>query len=164
MTAEITQITSSLIGYDLDLRDNFVYAPGQWETTLHCNAVSHWLGSYTKWSMNDENKLSAIFNDYTVYFIKKVLAIWFCISPTWYRWNSNEGCEHNLCDFPHTISLKQPRRISNWLNIPWTNIHVNLYIYVRIFFSLQNLHAWFDYVIKECPPATYGTDGEKCSS
>ena len=31
-------------------RDYSLYAPGQWET-LHCNAVSHWLGAYTKWSL-----------------------------------------------------------------------------------------------------------------
>ena len=28
--------------------DQFVYAPSQWETTLQCNVVSHWLGAYTK--------------------------------------------------------------------------------------------------------------------
>ena len=33
------------------LRDHFVYAPSQWETTLQCNVVSHWLGAYTKWSL-----------------------------------------------------------------------------------------------------------------
>ena len=32
-------------------RDHFVYAPSKWETTLHCNAVSRWLGAYTKWSL-----------------------------------------------------------------------------------------------------------------
>ena len=32
-------------------RVHFVYAPSQWETTLHCNVVSHWLGAYTKWSL-----------------------------------------------------------------------------------------------------------------
>ena len=26
-------------------RDHFVYAPSQWETTLQCNVVSHWLGA-----------------------------------------------------------------------------------------------------------------------
>ena len=31
-------------------RDNFLYAPSQWETTLQCNVVSHWLSAYTKWS------------------------------------------------------------------------------------------------------------------
>ena len=32
-------------------RDHFVYAPNQWETTLQCNVVSHWLGAYTKLSL-----------------------------------------------------------------------------------------------------------------
>ena len=26
-------------------------APSQWETSLHCNAVSHWLGAYLHWSL-----------------------------------------------------------------------------------------------------------------
>ena len=26
-----------------------LYAPSQWETTLHSNVVSHWLGAYAKW-------------------------------------------------------------------------------------------------------------------
>ena len=33
-------------------KDHFVYAPNPWETTLHCNGVSHWLGAYTDWSLN----------------------------------------------------------------------------------------------------------------
>ena len=28
---------------------HFVNTPGQWDPTLHCNVVSHWLGAYTKW-------------------------------------------------------------------------------------------------------------------
>ena len=36
---------------ELHNRDQFMNAPAQWETTLHCNAVSHWLGAYKKWSM-----------------------------------------------------------------------------------------------------------------
>ena len=31
--------------------DHFVCAPNQWETTLHCNVVSHWLDAYTKRSL-----------------------------------------------------------------------------------------------------------------
>ena len=27
-----------------------VDVPSQWETTLHCNVISHWLGTYKKWS------------------------------------------------------------------------------------------------------------------
>ena len=32
------------------LRDHAMYAPSQWEMYL-CNAVSHWLGTYTEWSL-----------------------------------------------------------------------------------------------------------------
>ena len=32
-------------------RNHFVYALSQWETMLHCNVVSHWLGAYTKWPL-----------------------------------------------------------------------------------------------------------------
>ena len=32
-------------------KQHFVYVPSQWKTTLHCNVVSHWLGAYTKWSL-----------------------------------------------------------------------------------------------------------------
>ena len=32
-------------------RDYFVNVPSQWETTLQCNVVSHWLGAFTKWSL-----------------------------------------------------------------------------------------------------------------
>ena len=30
------------------IRDHFVNAPSQWETTLHCNVVSHRLGAFTE--------------------------------------------------------------------------------------------------------------------
>ena len=38
-------------------RDHFVYASSQWETTLHCNVASHWLGTYTNivWITADLN-------------------------------------------------------------------------------------------------------------
>ena len=34
-------------------RDHFVNAPSQWETTLHCNVVSHWLGHSQNDSCSD---------------------------------------------------------------------------------------------------------------
>ena len=37
-------------------RDHSVYASSQWETALQCNAVSHWLGSYTEWSLRITEK------------------------------------------------------------------------------------------------------------
>ena len=38
--------------YMHDTRDHFVHAPSQWEATLQCNIVSHWLSACTKWSLD----------------------------------------------------------------------------------------------------------------
>ena len=32
-------------------RDQSRYAPSQWEISLHCNDISHWLGTYLDWSL-----------------------------------------------------------------------------------------------------------------
>ena len=37
--------------YAPGFKDRFMYAASQWETTLHSNVVSHWLGAYTKWPL-----------------------------------------------------------------------------------------------------------------
>ena len=42
-TGNISYIKPSCI-----LKNHFVHAPSQWETTLHCNIISHWLGEHTK--------------------------------------------------------------------------------------------------------------------
>ena len=34
-------------------QDRFEHVVIQWETMLHCNVISHWLGAYTKWSLNN---------------------------------------------------------------------------------------------------------------
>ena len=44
-------------GADITRRDLSVCAPSQWETTLHCNVVSHWLGAYAKLLLNTVNFL-----------------------------------------------------------------------------------------------------------
>ena len=41
---------SFTLGQELS-KDHFVYALSQWETALQCNAIFHWLGAYTKWSL-----------------------------------------------------------------------------------------------------------------
>ena len=33
-------------------RDHFMNAPSQWETMLQCNVISHWLGAFTKRSLD----------------------------------------------------------------------------------------------------------------
>ena len=32
-------------------RDHFMNAPSQWEMTLHCNVISHWLCAYPEWPL-----------------------------------------------------------------------------------------------------------------
>ena len=41
-------------------RDHFVCVPSQWETTLQCNVVSHWLDAFTTlpWRHNGPNSIS----------------------------------------------------------------------------------------------------------
>ena len=52
-------IKNALCSCDYDVlnltlhREHFVYAPSQWQT-LHCNIISHWLGTCTKWSLTSE--------------------------------------------------------------------------------------------------------------
>ena len=43
-------------------RDHLVYAPSQWVATLHCNVVSHWLGAYTRWSLQRSTLHSTYFS------------------------------------------------------------------------------------------------------
>ena len=37
--------------FSYEFRDQSRYAPSQWETSLHCNDVFHWLGAYLEWSL-----------------------------------------------------------------------------------------------------------------
>ena len=50
-------------------RDHFVYAPSQCETALYCNTVSHWLGTYTEWSLNQAASSSQIWRSIFPYSI-----------------------------------------------------------------------------------------------
>ena len=49
----VFSVLSEVVLWDLHLRcrDQSMNAPSQWETTLQCNVISHWLGAYTKWSL-----------------------------------------------------------------------------------------------------------------
>ena len=50
----------------LKSRVHFVYAPSQWETTLHYKVGSHWLGAYTKWFLKVRDVLEASTWRYTI--------------------------------------------------------------------------------------------------
>ena len=50
----------------VEYRDHSVYAPSQWKTALHCNAVSHWLGAHTEWSLEYKSAKCRIGLSHTV--------------------------------------------------------------------------------------------------
>ena len=54
-------------------RDHFVYVPSQWETTLQCNIVSHWLGAYTKRSLNMLQNLTIVVFTYLLVFTEQIM-------------------------------------------------------------------------------------------
>ena len=45
---DATPLFMHLIDIFSQYRDHFLYAPSQWEATLQCNIVSHWLCAYRK--------------------------------------------------------------------------------------------------------------------
>ena len=69
-------ITKAVLWHSMD---RFVCAPNQWEPMLQCN-VSHWLGAYTKWSLNSPENI--------------LLFCQFCISIalTIFSWMSASKC------------------------------------------------------------------------
>ena len=70
----ITDISSAI-------RDNFVFAPTQWETMLHCNVVSHWLGAHVKWPLY--NVIYAIY----IPVVKKMLRVIYLPTHSWNHWS-----------------------------------------------------------------------------
>ena len=53
----IRNFRRAVVRQDYDINRNHCgYTSCQWETTLHCNVVSHWLGAYTKWSLHQVHK------------------------------------------------------------------------------------------------------------
>ena len=60
---------TTLLPYHPLLRDHFVYAPSQWETTLQRKVIYYWLGSFTKHSL--------------------ITHLWHCLAtrhPWWFPW------------------------------------------------------------------------------
>ena len=51
-----------------------VNAPSQWEMALHCNAISHWLGAFTDWSL----KIWHLGKQETIFYYSKThTGLWF---------------------------------------------------------------------------------------
>ena len=109
-------------------RNHFMYVPSQWETPLHCNVVSHWLGAYTLWSSQQwmlivVNSLSAAIKD------------------------CNRGTAQNCLDYCFRVT-HWPPGLSSWLiiskliNMSWA-CHVKLPLGECHKMSLMISQHWF---------------------
>ena len=86
-------------------RDHFVYGTSQWEMTLYCNAVSHWLGAYTKWSLQlCESSHSLGHMLVFVYSLSMCLLLWGSITP----YTSEEYNWQGWGQFPFFNSIPIP--------------------------------------------------------
>ena len=54
-------------------------APSQWETTLHCNVVSHWRGAFTKWTLQVDIFDGASRCDISHTILITITLLWTCI-------------------------------------------------------------------------------------
>ena len=92
-------------------RDHFVHAPSQWETTLHCNVVSHWLGACKKLSL-----MVWINHQATSHYLKQMLMkfndnskqyeIKFILSDVSHELSIFQQCTFHLCTNPPIFPIK----------------------------------------------------------
>ena len=88
-------------------RDLFVYAPSQWETTLHCNAVSHWLSAYTKWSLGPVQY--CISRNHSVYVPRQWETALYCNAISHWLDAYTEWPAHNIFYWRIKVSRVQDR-------------------------------------------------------
>ena len=119
-------------------RDHFVYVPSQWETTLQCNVVSHWLGAYTKWSLIWITLQTFLrhptFCPYGYFMMCLLCIFWRKLTLLYsafqnpctgfgfhfvvhrYQWNLPISFRHWGSHTISPVPVKPPRRV--WVNIP----------------------------------------------
>ena len=94
-------------------RDYFVYAPSQWETTLQCNVVSHWLGActdcfcvYMVYSLLSNDVSMILSNGRARY-----------ISVAWYQAGTKTSPEPTLMQFSFGWNHNHVTRVNEYKNI-----------------------------------------------
>ena len=61
VNVDCISISHNRNAWNREYRDRSRYVPSQWETSLQCNNVSHWLGTYLDWSLGiGQNSLVAV--------------------------------------------------------------------------------------------------------
>ena len=142
-------------------RDHFLYAPNQWETTLHCNVVSYWLDAYTTWPQ-------PIRDDVT---LQRCLSLAECIhncylpdiitSISWLRGRPRFSL-HTHHDKPWWPLTWQRTRIStlddvsaqNYVSCYITN-HNQSYHFLKMHLSSEAWHQLSPYFVAHVPGKPY---------
>ena len=73
-------VQASICLYIYKCMDQSRYGPSQWETSLHCNDVSHWLDAYLDWSLQlcmcASSWLATIFHMFASYLVHSLALLW----------------------------------------------------------------------------------------
>ena len=123
-------------------RDHFVYAANQWETTSHCNVVSHWLEAYTKWSLpvvdwhwgKDGNLGIFLFmrpaNEKRRYLVTSSVIGWAHTQKDPWRFIDGDPAERIFNpSSAGPVNMRDPKFVITTLAGPWFNIKMTSYQY-----------------------------------
>ena len=78
-------------GQDSIYNDHSRYGLSQWETTLHCNVVSHWLGPYPQWSLSTAmTKVDHVLRPTHIYLHGQAMGISTCMGKLWGVYSTSE--------------------------------------------------------------------------
>ena len=118
--------------------------PSQWKATLHCTIISHWLGAYTKWSLNYEraflSKQSTMQEVNCACYIHNLqLFLRNCRTcPSVVAWI------HLLANFPQIVIVSPSDETHRVLCLP--NHHLDLWQFLEIQkiyqWVLRKIHMW----------------------
>ena len=123
-------------------RGHFAHAPSQWETTLHCNIVPHWLGAYTEWSL---------WPIYVCRLSKATMSWWLYVNILTWEHNqfaslSRDGWDHTkLFSFIWRKFIQQ--QVSIYSNVTCFTYDANYYDSISTF---QNVYFHVSFCILEC--------------
>ena len=96
------------------------YAPSQWEPTLQCNAVSHWLGACTKWSLHIHRVCGIYVTSPPMYhwLYNYIVQSWLYILYYYHTVSSLIGWAHTQNDSFSCIT--KHAHLSGWVCVQWS--------------------------------------------
>ena len=113
-------------------REHSVNVPSQWEMMLHCNIISYWLGTYTKWSLSKILQWFQIQrHPWTI--LSQILTRWhgnmFHITgPLWRESNINQWIPLTKGQYCRALMLAGKSQVADDLSLgmPWCSCVVTV--------------------------------------